>query len=51
MGTFHDEEYKRKIIAETLTVNGEIVFQRIDNIKFGNMKVIKDYLSDITEKM
>lgn len=50
LGTFLDEEYKRKIIAETLTVNGEIVFQRLDKIVFGNMKVIKGYLSDVTEK-
>lgn len=50
LGTFLDEEYERRITAETLTVNGDIVFQRSGNIKFGNMKVIKDYLSDITEK-
>ena len=50
LGAFLDEEYKRKIIAETLTVNGEIVFQRLDKIVFGNMKVIKGYLSAVTEK-
>ena len=50
LGTFLDEEYDRKIISENLTVNGESVFQREDDLKLGDMKIIKDYLSDVTEQ-
>lgn len=50
LGVFLDEEYPRKIISENLFVNGEPIFQRADNLYLGNMKVIRAYLSDITEQ-
>lgn len=50
LGVFLDEEYPRKIISENLFVNGEPIFQRADNLYLGNMKVIRGYLSDITEQ-
>ena len=33
-----------------LEVNGERVFERKEGLKVENLKVIKDYLSDITEQ-
>ncbi|MBS6195079.1 MAG: ATP-binding protein [Clostridiales bacterium] len=50
LGAFLDEEHSRKILAENLFVNGETIFQRSENLHFGNMKVIKEYLSDVTEQ-
>ncbi len=50
LGVFLDEEYPRKIISENLFVNGEPIFQRADNLYIGNMKVIREYLSDVTEQ-
>lgn len=50
LGTFLDENYARRVIFENLTVNGETVFRRTDELKIGRMKVIKKYLSGITEQ-
>ncbi|MFR3809938.1 MAG: AAA family ATPase [Lachnospiraceae bacterium] len=50
LGTFLEEEHQRKILAEVLEVNGERVFERAEDLKIENLKVIKDYLSDITEQ-
>ena len=50
LGTFLEEEHQRKILAEVLEVNGERVFERTQDLKIENLKVIKDYLSDITEQ-
>ncbi len=49
LGTFLDENYSRKIVSEKLTVNGEEVFQRTDSLKLGTMKVIKKYLTNVSE--
>ncbi|WP_244834430.1 ATP-binding protein [Clostridium sp. BJN0001] len=46
LGTFLDSEYKRKILSEKLIVDGDEVFCRTKDLSFGNLKVIKDYLSD-----
>ena len=50
LGIFLEEEHQRKILAEVLEVNGERVFERTQDLKIENLKVIKDYLSDITEQ-
>lgn len=50
LGVFLDEEYPRKILSENLFVNGDPIFQRSEDLNFGNMKVIKEYLSDVTEQ-
>lgn len=50
LGVFLDEEYPRKIISEKLFVNDEAIFQRADDLYIGGMKVIKNYLSDVTEQ-
>lgn len=50
LGIFLDEEYARKIISESLLVNGDLIFQRSNGLTFGNMKVIKGYLSEVTEQ-
>lgn len=50
LGVFLEEKYSRKIVTENLFVNGEPIFQRTDDLHIGNMKVIKEYLSDAMEK-
>ncbi len=50
LGIFLDDGYKRKIISEELSVNGEEVFKRNEKIFFNNLKVIKEYLSDSIDK-
>jgi len=46
LGLFLDDGYKRKIISEELVVNEDSVFSRKGDLTFGDLKVIKDYLSD-----
>lgn len=50
LGAFLDEEYSRKIVSEKLFVNSEPIFQRTDELRIGNLKVIKEYLSDVAEQ-
>ena len=50
LGNFLEEEHQRKILVEVLEVNGERVFERTEDLRIDNLKVIKDYLSDITEQ-
>ena len=50
LGVFLDEGYKRNILSETLTIDGETVFNRNGKLEIGNLNVIKEYLLDITEK-
>lgn len=49
LGLFLDEEYPRKITFEKLTVNDEMVYSRNGELEFGNLAVLKDYLSEVTE--
>lgn len=44
LGTFLDSKYNRKIIEEKLTVNGDTIFTRADDLNFGDFKNIKNYL-------
>ena len=46
LGAFLDAQHERKIIEEKLTVNGEVIFTRADNLYFGDFKIIKNYLAD-----
>jgi len=50
LGTFLDSEYQRKILLEELMVNGDVVFCRTGKLSFGNLKVIKNYLSESIEQ-
>ncbi len=50
VGTFLDENYQRKVISEELVVNGSEVFSRNQSLKFGDLKMISDYLSDTIGK-
>ena len=50
LGTFLEEEYCREIKEERLSVNGEDIFARSENLTIGNLKGIEDYLSDITNQ-
>ena len=47
-GKFLDSRYYRRVLEERLEVNGEVVFNRTDNLYIGNLKVIEGYLSGIT---
>lgn len=44
MGSFLDINYPRKILSEILTVNETLIYSRKKELKFGNLKIIKDYL-------
>ncbi len=44
LGVFLDNEYDRKIRKETLTVNGEMIFDREEDLAIGNLKEIKPYI-------
>ena len=46
LGVFLDSEYQRKILKEELTVNGELVFSRGEELQVGNLKEIKSYVAD-----
>lgn len=51
LGTFLDVEYQRSVLSEILTVNGDVVFERInDEMTLGNLKAIQNYLLDIPEQ-
>ena len=46
LGVFLDSEYQRKILKEELTVNGELIFSRGEELQVGNLKEIKSYVAD-----
>ncbi|MDD3204947.1 MAG: ATP-binding protein [Lachnospiraceae bacterium] len=46
LGTFLDDEYKRKIVKEELIVNGEEIFLRTNDLTIGNLKQIKSFIAD-----
>lgn len=50
LGNFLDEQYPRKIVQEKLMVNDEVVFDRSEKLVIGNLKAIKEYLSDMTRQ-
>ncbi|MHA6481655.1 AAA family ATPase [Paenibacillus sp. strain BS8-2] len=43
LGSFLDEDYKRKVISETFSINEKMVFSRDPLLEFGDMHVIKKY--------
>lgn len=46
LGAFMETEAKRKVVKESLSVNGEMVFERNDHLKIGALKTIADYVQD-----
>lgn len=46
LGTFLNEEYQRKVLEETLKINGEEIFLRKEKLYIKNVKAIKDFLID-----
>ncbi|MDD3415869.1 MAG: ATP-binding protein [Lachnospiraceae bacterium] len=50
LGVFLDSEYQRKILKEEMTVNGELVFCRGDELTVENLKEIKPYITDALYK-
>jgi len=45
LGTFLEDNYPRKIVAEKLIVNNKIVFDRTEYLNLVNLKVIRKYLN------
>lgn len=43
LGSFLDEDYKRKVISEVFSVNEKLVFSRNSSLEFGDLNVIKKY--------
>lgn len=50
IGGFMDKEYERKIIKEKLSVNEKLVFDRSEELRFGNFIEIKPYWVKELEK-
>ena len=49
VGAFMEVDAKRKVLEETLTVNGEMVFDRKDHLKVGTFKPISDHVQNNTD--
>lgn len=45
IGEFLDADYSRKILSEELSVNGEQIYIRNNNLEFGSFKSIKSYMN------
>lgn len=50
LGRFLESEYPRKIISETLFVNGELIFDRNGSLNFGSFNPIKNLLVNAFEE-
>lgn len=46
IGTFLEVRAERKVLEETLTVNGEMVFERKDHLKVESLKPITDHVQN-----
>ncbi len=44
LGKFLDVRYHRRILSETLNINGSVIFKRENGLQFGNLKNISDYM-------
>lgn len=49
IGAFMEQYAKRRIERETLSVNGNTLFERKDNLVIGNLKAISAYLGELGE--
>ena len=45
LGSFLNDDFKRRIKKEELHINEELVFTRGDNLSFGNFKTIKNFIA------
>ena len=50
LGKFLEIDYPRKIVSEVLIINEELIFSRNENLEFGALNNIKDYLVNAFEK-
>ncbi|MBP3477343.1 MAG: ATP-binding protein [Lachnospiraceae bacterium] len=50
LGVFLDSEYRRNILKEEMTVNGECIFCRGEALTVGKLKEIKPYITDTLYK-
>ncbi len=50
LGLFLDGKHERKILSEELSVNGKVVFIRKQQVEYGDLRVIKQYLSESIEQ-
>ena len=48
LGNFLDDNYKRKIIEESLKINHKMLFSREKELELGNLNIITDYLVNKT---
>ena len=46
VGAFLEADAKRRVLQETLTVNGDMVFDRNDHLKVGTFKSISDHVQN-----
>ncbi len=44
LGKFLDDEGPRRILSETLKINGSVIFKRENGLQFGNLKDISSYM-------
>ena len=49
VGAFLETDVKRRVLEETLTVNGDMVFERNDHLRVGDFKSIKDHVHNNTD--
>lgn len=50
LGDFLDTDYSRKILRETLSINGNTIFHRGDSLRIGPLSAIKPYLVNAFEQ-
>ena len=50
LGNFLEEDYQRRIISETLSINEQMIFNRNGNLEIGSLNCIKDYLVNEFDK-
>lgn len=50
IGGFLDNEYSRKILSETLTINSNLVFARNEGLEFGLLDTIQDFFVNAFEE-
>lgn len=43
LGNFLEEDYKRRILSETFSINERLVFSRNDSIEFGDLSILEKY--------
>lgn len=50
IGGFLEEQYPRKVLTETLTIDGVVIFHRNENVEISNLNCIADFLINAFEE-